>query len=78
MQHALFQQTEVSGIHTQASRELPGHGTGVQEQATNDDVYHDENTPLRMVFSVIANVIGGVLLLSGMFALPHLVAGILG
>ena len=78
MQRALFQQAGITKIHTQASRELPGHGTGAQEQAINDDVYHDKNTMLWMVFSVLGNVIGGALLLSCMFFLPHLVAGLLG
>ena len=78
MQGVLFQKADITQIQSQASRVLPGHGTGVQEQAINDDVYHDESSPVRMVFSVLGNVIGGVLLLSGMFVLPHLVAGILG
>ena len=78
MQGLLFQKVEITKVPSQASRVLPGHGTGVQEQAVNDDVYHDENSPVRMVFAVLGNVIGGVLLLSGMFVLPHLVAGILG
>ena len=78
MQGVLFQKAEITQVQSQASRVLPGHGTGVQEQAINDDVYHDESSPVRMVFSVLGNVIGGVLLLSGMFVLPHLVAGILG
>ena len=78
MQGVLFQKAEITQVQSQASRVLPGHGTGVQEQAINDDVYHDENSPVRMVFAVLGNVIGGVLLLSGMFVLPHLVAGILG
>lgn len=77
MQDALFQQPEITQIQSQASRVLPGHGTGAQEQAINDDVYHDENSSIRMVFLVLGNVIGGALLLSGMFVFPHIVAGFL-
>ena len=77
MQRAIFQQVTPIQFQSQATRVLPGHGTGVQEQAVNDDSYDDENSPLRMVFSVLANVIGGVLLLSGMLLLPHVLAGIL-
>ena len=77
MQRLLFQQAELTTIQPQASRVLPGHGAEVEGQAINDDVYHREKTLVWMVLSVLANVIGGVLLLSGMFFLPHLVAGLL-
>ena len=77
MQQVIFQLPQVTQVQTQASRVLPGHGTGVQEQAVNDDSYDDENSLLRVVFSVLANVVGGVLLLTGMFFLPFVVAGIL-
>jgi hypothetical protein len=78
MQRLNLQQTEIIQFQSQASRVLPGHGTGAQDSATNDDIYHDENSVFKQVFSVLGNVIGGALLLSGMFVLPHLVAGILG
>jgi len=78
MQRVLFQQTGVTQIHSQASRVLPGHGTGVHGQAVNDDVYDDGISPVRMVFAVLGNMIGGSLLLSGMFVLPHVLAGFLG
>jgi hypothetical protein len=77
MQRAVFPQATFTQIQTQASRVLPGHGTGMGDQAVNDDVYHDENSPLRLVFSVLANVVGGTLLLSGMFYLPHVIAKLL-
>ncbi len=78
MQQVIFQQAGFDQIKSQASRVLPGHGTGVQEPAVNDDVYENENSLLRLVFSVLGNVIGGLLLLSGLFVLPHVLAGILG
>ena len=81
MQRVLFQQKGVIQIQSQATRVLPGHGTGVLGQAVNDDVYDDvdddEVSPVRLVFAVLGNMIGGALLLSGMFVLPHVVAGLL-
>ena len=77
MQRVIFQQATFTQIQTQANRVLPGHGTGIGEQAINDDIYHDENSLLRLVFSVLGNVIVGTLLLSAMFILPHIVAAIL-
>ena len=77
MQRALFDQTTITHIHTQATRLLPGHGTGVEDCAVNDENYHQEGSTLRTVFAVLANVVGGTLLLSGMFVLPHIIAGLL-
>ena len=78
MQRVLFQQTGVTQIQSQASRVLPGHGTGVHGQAVNDDVYDEGLSPVRLVLAVLGNMIGGTLLLSGMFVLPHVLAGLLG
>jgi hypothetical protein len=78
MQRVIFQQADFIQIQSQASRVLPGHGTGAQQVAINDDVYENENSVLRLVFSVLGNVIGGLLLLSGLFVLPHVLAGIMG
>ena len=78
MQRVLFHQTGIAQPQSQASRVLPGHGTGVHGQAVNDDVYDDGISPVRMVFAVLGNMIGGTLLLSGMFVLPHVLAGFLG
>ena len=77
MQRAVFPQATFTQIQTQASRVFPGHDASVDDQAVNDDIYHDENSPIRMVFSVLANVVGGTLLLSGMFYLPHVIAKLL-
>lgn len=77
MQGLLFQQAEVTEVRSQASRVLPGHGTGIEGQAINDDAYHDESSLLRLVFSVLGNVIVGMLLLSVLFILPHIAAGLL-
>jgi hypothetical protein len=58
------------------SRGLPGHGTGLVEQASNDDLIQDEPSMFKLVVSVLANVVGGTLLLSGMFVMPHIIARI--
>ena len=76
MQRVLIQQPEIS--QSQASRVLAGHGTDEQEPAINDEFYDEKNSVLWLVVSVVGNVIGGTLLLSGMFILPHVLAGILG
>ena len=78
MQQVLFQQKDFTGTHSRACREMPGHGTGVQGEAANDDCYDVENGPIRLVFSVVGNVIGGALLLSGLILLPHIVSALLG
>ena len=78
MQRAIFKQVTPIQFQSQATRVVPGHGTGVQQQAVNDDVYHLESSLLWVVVSVAANVVGGVLLISGMFILPHVLAGFLG
>ena len=77
MQQAIFQQASITQIQTQATRVVSGHGTGVDDPAINDDNYHDVTSPLRVVLSVMANVVGGTLLFSGMFILPYVIAGIL-
>ena len=74
MQRVVIQKATFTQIHTGATRVLPDHDARLDDQAVNDDIYHDENSPIRMVFSVLANVIGGTLLLSGMFYLPHVIA----
>jgi formate/nitrite transporter FocA (FNT family) len=56
---------------------LPGHGTGIGEQAVNDETFHREPSKLQILITVLGNVIGGALLLGGMFVLPQLVAGLL-
>lgn len=78
MQQVLFQQKDFSGVSSRACREMPGHGTGATRQAANDDCYDAETGRIMLVISVIGNVIGGALLLSGLILLPHIVADLLG
>jgi len=78
MQQVLFQQKDLTDPDARVCRKMPGHGTGLQRQAANDDCYDDENNPVRLVFSVVGNVIGGALLLSGLLLMPQIVAIVLG
>ena len=82
MQLALFSQTPFSQDQAQATRVLPGRTAELEAQASNDDSFHEksfheEGSPWRMVLCVLANVIGGAILLSGMFILPHVIARML-
>jgi hypothetical protein len=92
MQRAVLQQATFTGFQTQATRVAPGRITGLENQAVNDESFRDdsfrddsfqddpcqkESSLLMLVMSVLANVIGGSLLLSGMFFLPHLIERIL-
>jgi len=78
MQQLLFQQADLNQFQAQESGALPGHGTGLQRQAANDDIYADRSSSLWLVFSVLGNVIGGMLLLYGLLILPQVIGEILG
>ena len=73
MQKAIFQHQQATPIQCQASY-VPGHGTGVKENAANDDSFEDEPSLVKFVLSVLINVIGGAVLLSAMFFMPHFIA----
>lgn len=73
MQRAVYQQATFVHGHTSA---VSGHGTGMGERAANDDSFQEEASVLRLVLSVLANVVGGTLLLSVMFLMPHIIARI--
>ena len=77
MQQAQLFETETGRGLLKADRLIPGHGTGVQAEALNDDCYHEETRPFWLVISVLGNVIGGSLLLFGLFLLPQILAEIL-
>jgi len=77
MQQVLFHQARHTKFQTQATYMLPGHGTGTKIPASNDEIYQDENSAGQVVLSVLANVVGGALLLSGLLSLPYVLAEIL-
>jgi hypothetical protein len=74
------QSTATTPIHfqPQATRVLPGHGTGAFEDAVNDAEYLAEDSSLQTVLAIAGNVIGGAVLLAMMLALPYLVSALLG
>jgi len=76
MQRARTSQATIQ-VFKKHAEQLPGHGTGVEDEAVNDAFYGDENSIVRSVFVVLANVLGGALLLSGTLVLPHVIAEIL-
>jgi len=78
MQQILFHPRDFTGIDSRAGRNMPGHGTGVQQEAANDDCYDAETSPIWLVLSVAGNVIGGALLLSGLVLLPQIISDLLG
>ena len=74
MQQVIFHQTTATKPRSQATYLLPGHGTGTRAPASNDETYLQEESVFKMTLSVLANVIGGGLLLAAMFNLPIILA----
>lgn len=77
MQPAIFPSTAFSQPHAQATRVVRDQTNMTDEAASNDDCYRQGQSQLRRVFAVLANMIGGIVLLSGMYAFPHVLAKIL-
>jgi len=75
MRRAVYRETTPIHFQSQATRVVPGHGTGLTAQSVNDDDYHEAVSRIRLMASVLANVLGGGVLLASLFALPQLVAG---
>ncbi len=72
-----MQQATITPTHLQANHVTPGHGTGIDDVACNDEIYQEESSSATMLLSVMANLVGGAVFLSGMFALPHLIGFLL-
>ncbi|MGD8384161.1 MAG: hypothetical protein PVF89_02020 [Lysobacterales bacterium] len=64
-------------VHAQAIRVVPGHGTGILGAARNDARYRNVFAAAKAVLCLLANVVGGSLVILGMFALPLVIAGLL-
>jgi hypothetical protein len=77
MQRAVLQQATLIDVPAQSMRVVSGQTAGLENQAVNDDSYQGESSSLRLVLSVLANVIGGTVLLTAMFVLPHIIGKIL-
>jgi hypothetical protein len=83
MQQLTIQQENVAEHHPRSDGPrhnglFPGHGTGSKIQASNDECYLQEESPLKMMMSVLANVVGGTIFLAAMFNLPVILAVIWG
>ena len=78
MQQLIFQQSTDTTVHPQATYTLPGHGTGTGNPASNDETYLQEESGIRLLLSVLGNVVGGSVLLAAMFNLPVILAVIWG
>ena len=78
MQQVNSQRVTAIKFHPQATHCMPGHGTGARSPASNDENYQQEISTLKMTMSVLANVVGGSVLLAAMFNLPIVLAVIWG
>lgn len=83
MQQVIFQQLSGAepdsrtGVSRQG-RQLPAQASTPSAPACNDECYLQEESPLKMMMSVLANTIGGAILLTAMFNLPVILAAIWG
>ena len=74
MQQVFFRQASGTKLHAQATHTLPGHDNSTKTPASNDDSYLQEESVFRLTLSVLANVVGGVILLAAWFNLPIILA----
>jgi hypothetical protein len=52
-------------------------GADLPDSAVNDDVYQERVSVAGQALRIIANVIGGALMLAGLLVMPHILAGFL-
>ena len=83
MQQVIFQQLSGTELDfkpgkPRQGKQLAGRATPSDAPACNDECYLQEESTLKMVLSVLANVIGGAILLTAMFNLPVMLAAIWG
>jgi hypothetical protein len=52
-------------------------GADLPDSAVNDDVYEEQVSVAGQALRIIANVIGGALMLAGLLVMPHILAGFL-
>lgn len=76
MQQAIYTNTHTN-THTAKPSAIPGHGTGVYLASNEDPPQTQRFRKLRLTLSVLGNVLGGAVLLSGMLMLPQLVVSLL-
>ncbi len=63
--------------HAQATPNTHGHGTGLQTGYLFIGVLKKSGKNLSIVVSVLANAVGGTLVISAMFLLPQIIAGLI-
>ena len=68
-----MQQATITPIHLQENLVTHGHGTGIEGEACNDETFSQDHTRVTFLLSVLANLVGGAVLLTSLFALPHLI-----
>ncbi len=78
-----MQLTELTHFHLQATRIPAKRGTGKQNDSSSAGPGHEARPKLGRAFAsavilMLFNVVGGTLLLSGMFFLPQIIARLLG
>ena len=78
MRHSNSQRVTAIKFHSQATLCLPCHGTDEVSRASNDETYLQEETGLKFMLSVLANMVGGAALLAAMFNMPVILAVIWG
>ena len=77
MQRAVLRAVTPIQFHSQATRVVTDHSASLQDEAVNDDVYETGVSVTQEAIRVIANVIGGALMLAGLLVMPHIIAGFL-
>lgn len=78
-----MQLTHPTRLRLQATRKVTGQGFGAEHPATLSDrplkpAQMRAHTLVSNAVMVLANVVGGILLLAGMFLLPQMIVGLIG
>lgn len=77
MQRAVSHAVTPIRFHSQATRVVAMQGADLPDSAVNDDVYQERVSVAGQALRIIANVIGGALMLAGLLVMPHILAGFL-
>jgi len=77
VQPLIIQPATGQAIQPQATRVMPGHGTGAQHTVVNDAHYWTCTGVAKQVVAVLVNAIGGGLMILGMFFLPQVIGTLL-
>ena len=75
--HSTGHNTANSRVHAQATLTSPGHGTGLKNLSIVKSLTGRAGQNISVGLSILANVIGGSLMLCGLLFLPQIIAGLL-